>query len=64
MINHKINEMGVIRIIGVDPGTNYTGVAILTLSLPTLTIINIETMLMDMFGLENKQIIHSLEQYN
>ncbi len=53
----KIDNHGFINLVAVDPGTNYTGVAILKVSLPDLKIIGIETILLDMFGMENRNVL-------
>jgi len=57
MLDMKITDHGTITIVGVDPGTNYTGVAIFTLELPTLKILNIDTKLLNVFGLENRNMV-------
>ena len=38
----------VIKLLGSDPGSTYNGVAVLTISLPNLEIVSIDTLLMDM----------------
>ena len=48
-----------IRIIGCDPGTTYTGVAILELRLPDLEIVSIKTHLIDMYGITNPLMLNT-----
>lgn len=48
--------MNIINIVGIDPGTNFTGVAIFSISLPYLKIEKIDTVLIDVNGLENPLI--------